>query len=126
MPRVIRKLRHWKQRYSPNAAFICRRRMTWSGRVYEPGDPIPQELSNNKGKLRRFWESRWIELAEFSGDSPDDITTGSFQPSLPAGAVLEQRGSWFIVTLPDGTLHKAQGRGAYHELLMEVGDAPKG
>ena len=49
-----RRLRHWKQRYAPNAAFIWRRRILFGGKTYEPGEQIPAELAANKAKLRRF------------------------------------------------------------------------
>ena len=63
--RLIRKLRHWKQRWDPNAEFIFRRRTRYSGEVFEAGDLIPETLANNRAKLRRFWEAKRIELAEF-------------------------------------------------------------
>ena len=71
---TIRKIRHWKQRFDPNAALICRRLMVWDGVSYEPGDVIPEGLAANKAKLRRFWESQWIELApppEEPADPPE-------------------------------------------------------
>ena len=115
---AVHKLRHWKQQYHPNAAFICRRRMAWGGRVYLPGAPIPAELAANKAKLRRFWEAGWIELAEFQAP---DVATGQLGfGGLPKGATLEQRGSWYVVTLPDGTEHKAQGSKARDALLAEL------
>ena len=91
MTQTIRKLRHWKQRYDPNAAFICRRRIQWSSRTYEPGSSIPDELTANKAKLRRFWEAGWIELAEFQ--APDVATGQPAEPELSEEATLEQRGS---------------------------------
>ena len=128
MPLVMGKLRSWKQRYDPKAAFICRRRLRWGGLVYEPGNLIPDELAANKGKLRRFWEAGWIELAEF--EAPN-VATGqpvrtavegpeSADLTLPDGASLEQRGSWYVLTMADGTESKVQGREAYHALLEEL------
>lgn len=118
MTQTIRKVRHWKQRYDANAAFICRRRMMWGDRTYEPGDPIPEGLAANKAKLRRFWESRWIELAEFQ--APDVATGQPAEPELPEGMTLEQRGAWYVVTMPDGSERKAMGREARDELLAEL------
>lgn len=71
--RIIRKLRHWKQRFDPNAAFICRRPMEWAEKQYDVGDEIPEGLRENRTKLRLFWEAHRIELAEF--EMPD-VTTG--------------------------------------------------
>ncbi len=74
----VRTLRHWKQRFDKNAEFVFRRTKKWTGREYLPGDPIPEELAANPAKLRRFWESNMIELAEFeepnvlTGQAPED------------------------------------------------------
>lgn len=70
--KIVRKLRHWKQQYEKNAAFICRRAMEWDGVDYDIGDPIPEGLFLNKGKLENFWEADWIELAEFEDEDEDD------------------------------------------------------
>lgn len=74
MARRIRALRHWKQRFDPNAAFVWRKRTEWGDQVFEPGDPIPDEIIEEMGrtKLRRFWESHFVELAEF--EDPDVLS----------------------------------------------------
>lgn len=64
-PVVIGKLRHWKQRFEPDAAFIWRRDMQYGSEAFKAGDLIPQALFENKYKLRLFWESKTIELARF-------------------------------------------------------------
>ena len=85
MATVIRRLRHWKQRYAPNAAFIWRRRLLFNGTLYEPGDQIPAELVANKSKLRRFWEGQIIELAEF--EAPAHKAPEPEPPEPPAATV---------------------------------------
>ena len=115
---MMRRLRHWKQRYDPNAAFVCRRPLTWDGQTYQPGDRIPDGLSANQGKLRRFWETGWIELAEFA--APDVATGQPHQPTSPEGVSVARRGSWYILTLPDGSERKAQGQGERDALLAEL------
>ena len=57
--KIIRKLRHWKQRFDKNAKFVWRKFVTYDGEQYVPGDDIPEKLAESKTKLRRFWESRW-------------------------------------------------------------------
>lgn len=69
MRKIIRKLRHWKQRFDKNAEFIFRRRLVWGGKTYVPGDPIPKALAQSPTKLRRFWESSTVELTLF--EDPD-------------------------------------------------------
>ena len=133
---VVRKLRHWKQRYDPHASFICRRRLQWGGLKYEPGDPTPDGLAANKGKLRRFWEAGWIELAEFKApnvvtglpmetpvedpERPVEVLDGA-ETAYAAVPQVERRGSWHVVTMPDGSERKALGRKKLNELLAEIG-----
>lgn len=109
--RLVRKLRHWKQRFDKNAKFIWRRPIVFQGNKVREGDPIPQALENNPTKLRRFWESKVIELAEFAapnvatGQVPAEVTTyteGQKVPweGLPAGVSIEKgKGSWFVITV---------------------------
>ena len=83
--RLVRKLRHWKQRYDKNAEFVWARVLVWQGEQVVPGEPIPEDLNSNKTKLRRFWESRVIQLAEF--EDPD-VATGEV-PEIPEPQVGE-------------------------------------
>ena len=67
-PVVVAKLRHWKQRFDPAAAFIWRRDIQYGSESFKVGELIPQDLLDNKYKLRLFWEGKLIELAIF--DAP--------------------------------------------------------
>lgn len=78
----VRTLRHWKQRFDKNAAFVFRRRIIYDGKQYKPGDAIPKVLQSNPTKLRRFWESKTIELALF--EAPD-VATGKKGKKQAAG-----------------------------------------
>lgn len=75
--RAVRKIRHWKQRYDKNAAFVWRKNTTWTkqtpgkrGRqvVFPAGSVVPTWVREAMGgaKLRRFWEAHRIELLEFN------------------------------------------------------------
>lgn len=134
-PKVIRKLRHWKQQFDKNAAFIWRRRMLYRGTITVPGTPIPEFLANNRTKLRRFWESQVIELAEF--DAPNVATgvvaekrtyqTGdilSFE-DLPDDVVIEKgKGSWFAITR--GTnVFKVNGQANLDQAVEELREEAK-
>jgi hypothetical protein len=77
--RKVRTLRHWKQRYDKNAKFIWRKPLTWAGKKVTVGDPIPEDFQ--PAKLRRFWESGVIELAEFK--EPKNILTGGDMANKP-------------------------------------------
>ncbi len=78
MRKKVRTLRHWKQRFDRDAEFIWRCPLTYGGECQRPGDPIPPALMANKAKLRRFWESGTIELAQF--EEPN-VLTGQPTPS---------------------------------------------
>ena len=103
MPTVTRRLRHWKQRYAPNAAFIFRRRMLFGGKICHPGEQIPAELAANKAKLRRFWEGQIIELAEFEAPAPELPEPDEVAPELLEGGVyaVDIDGTSATVTEPE-------------------------
>ena len=126
MAQKVRTLRHWKQRYNKNAKFIFRRPIVFGGVDYKAGDPIPKELENNPAKVRRFWESQAIELAEF--EAPN-VATGQPEPEentveiegLPEGIVVRKTGGpWFEVTDLDGDVHKVKGNKALEELVQTL------
>ena len=111
MPTATRRLRHWKQRYEPNAAFIWRRRLLFGGKTYEPGERIPAELAANKSKLRRFWEGQIIELAEF------EIETSS---PIRVKIIKSGTSGWYTVIMPDGEELKSNGPTALKALLRKL------
>ena len=117
----IRKLRHYKQRFKyPDAEFIFRRSMLYGGVMYQAGDRIPALLQAKPAKLRRFWEARRIELAEFEAKAytaAGDVVGA--EPSAPVFPT-EQRGSWFYVQTPDGE-RRVQGHAALADLLAGYG-----
>lgn len=74
--KIVRRLRHWKQRFNKNAEFIWRRPTVAGGVQYNAGDLIPDTLKNNPAKLRSFWEAKRIELADF--EAPN-VATGQVE-----------------------------------------------
>ena len=89
--RKVRKLRHWKQRFDKNAAFIWRKPVFWMGEEVKVADPIPEELANTPNKLRRFWESGIIELAEF--EEPN-VVSGRVEPKVEPTQTLIGHDDW--------------------------------
>lgn len=65
------KLRHWKQRFDKDAAFVWRKSILYGKGYTKIGGKIPKELAADRNRLRRFWESGVIELKEFK--EPQDI-----------------------------------------------------
>lgn len=96
-PRPVRSLRHWKQRFDPGAQFIWRRAVIWNGEKVKLGSPVPQALLDQPTKLRRFWESSTIELAQF--EAPD-VQTGEVTPAAPKVApedlIAKEGNAWTV------------------------------
>lgn len=113
-PKIIRKLRHWKQQYDKNAVFICRRSFKWDDIVTEIGDEIPAGLFEMKAKLENFWEADWIELAEF--EEPEAVKSKAADAKadeliIPDGVTVEAgKGAWVTITLPNGDVVKKNGK----------------
>lgn len=91
-PRPVRKLRHWKQQFDPRAKFVWRKNLRFAGEQMVAGDIVPDGLLKPT-KLRRFWESGIIELAEF--ETPD-VATG--RPKAPVARHLG--GGWYSIKFP--------------------------
>ncbi len=87
MRRKVRILRHWKQRFRKDAEFIWRRPVIYAGEKCNPGDSIPDILAVNVAKLRRFWESGTIELAQF--EDPN-VLTGRVARSTPSEDMVRE------------------------------------
>ena len=122
--RKVRTLRHWKQQYDKNAKFVWRRGGVYAGVPHEIGDDIPETLFKNKTKLRRFWDSGWIELAEF--EDAGLIPRNELDLDLPQGIeipddvqVTKGNGSWFHVTV-DGKDGKFNGKKALADFIVTL------
>lgn len=101
----------------------------------ERGAPVAPELLANRHRLKRLWYARRIDVLEAVTDPPPSDTQESSTDSgtsdadpplvnpdlLPEGATVERRGvAWFIVTLADGTEHKAHGKAKLDALLADL------
>lgn len=86
----VRRLRHWKQRFDKDAAFIWRQARMFNGVMTVPGELVPDEVLKDRNKLKRLWEASCIELAEFD-DISNSLTgerrSASKKEEVPAGAV---------------------------------------
>lgn len=117
--RVVRKLRHWKQRFDPTARFVFRRRCRFAGKQYQRGDEIPESLRKKRLKLEDFWEAGVIELLGW-GELVGVHETLSLP--MPEGVSIKHKGNhWYILTLPDGEEVKLQGRKRVEAWVAENG-----
>lgn len=86
----VRRLRHWKQRFDKDAAFVWRQARMFNGVMTVPGELVPDEVLKDRNKLKRLWEASCIELAEFD-DISNSLTgerrSASKKEEVPAGAV---------------------------------------
>lgn len=126
MARRIRPLRHWKQRFNPNARFIFRKQTRWDGSTtFQPGDEVPPGLLPPH-KLRRFWEAGRVELAEF--DEPRDVSTGfnhaednpERAQALGETSVTSLGGNWYLIKAADGREFKERGKAKMNARLDEL------
>jgi hypothetical protein len=59
-----RRVRHWKQRFNPAAAFVWARHLVFEGKAKKPGQKVTKsKISRNK--LARLWYARFIEEASW-------------------------------------------------------------
>lgn len=81
----IRKLRHWKQQYNKDAAFVWRKDVTWHGKKIKRGTKVSKTILEEMGgaKLRRMWESHTIELFEFQPTVMERAEPASFSFEQP-------------------------------------------
>ena len=112
MQRKVRTLRHWKQRFNKNAKFVWRRSLTFQGKRTKIGDEIPDTLADNPTKLRRFWESSVIELAEF--EDPD-VTTGQVAEVETPEPEKQGNSKWSIEGLDEVFKTKKAAKAAWLE-----------
>lgn len=134
--RKVRTLRHYRQRFLPGAAFIFRRPRVWMGKQYQTGDPCPESLVSNRAKCETFWENEWIELAQFEEILEAAKVSGSLMDlaehgiAVPERVLVERKGTWYEISLPDGQREKVNGREGVRAFLAElprsVLEGPKG
>lgn len=133
--RRVRTLRHWKQRFDRNARMVWRKRTTWSQELqFEAGEEIPPEIIKQIGpaKLRRFWESHFIELQGFEDPdvgtgqvaevpTPEPVQTTSGEFEVPEGVTVKGAGGWYTVSDDgDGDPIRVRGKDQLQELLQTI------
>ncbi len=117
-------LRHWKQRFDPDADLVFRKRMVirgWGVDVAEPGDRVPQEMKDHFGvhRLRIWWEGGFLQIedtaeleAPSAGAGEDltrDPTSGVTQPPKTLQSVVHVGGGYYDVT-QDGVTTRIRGK----------------
>jgi len=119
----VRRLRHWKQRFDKDAAFIWRTSKLFAGKMTEPGAPLDAEFVNNprnRNKIRSLWEAGMIELAQF--DQVVNVATGERQSQVDANTIdpkdlLVKEGNKWTVIGSDETFRTKKEALAHAETL---------
>jgi hypothetical protein len=111
-----RHVRHWREKWSPDAELVFTRRLKlgldpkkpW----VNPGDPVTEKLRDQLGirKLRTWWNARAVGLKEWAIEKPQ-------AEEVLAGSISVIGGGWYQVTLPDGTEHRVRGKKQAQALL---------
>lgn len=111
------KMRHWKQRFDPNAKMVLRRRMKLGGEWVEGGTVLSDELVAKMGRhrLRVWWEANVIELAP-EEKAENEAAVASDRPIRHTG------GGWYDVDLPDGSTERVHGKAAAEAMLLGEDD----
>lgn len=96
----VRRLRHWKQRFDPNAKFVWRTVKLFGGKETVPGEPLPEDFVNNprnRNKIFRLWEAGMIELAEFK--AVKNTLTGEREEATidPVDLLVKEGNKWTVI-----------------------------
>jgi len=127
-------MRHWKQRYSPDARLVFRKRMQLGAcgvDMVHPGDEVTQEMKETFGRhrLRIWWEGGFLEIQEVEeietdpagtpGEevNEDDLTQEEIDDAQPATNLEHVGAGWYDVTLQDGTVERVRGKVSAQLLL---------
>lgn len=62
---VVRKTRHWRQRWTDGAKYVFTKAFLYEGKMTKIGQPVPADLLTKakRHKLKSMWEARRIALA---------------------------------------------------------------
>lgn len=103
-------MRHWKQHFCADAEFVYRKRLNLGGGEWSSkGSPVDKAALGPK-KLRRFWDSNVIEIANWR---PLNV----IQRDEPA---VEPRGQgWYFIHWR-GITHRARGQGEVDALVARL------
>lgn len=110
-------LRHYKQRFDPDAEFVFRknRKLGLCGvALCHKGMPVTQEMKDTLGKhkLRNWWDAGLIELATKQESVEQENVDKDHNLGGPAmGPAMKHMGAgWYEVTLEDGTVERVRGK----------------
>lgn len=109
--RSPRKLRHWKERFRKDAAFIWARPIKWGGERVTPGDRVPQDLLDKPTKVRLFWEAKVIHLADFTAPN---VATGQITPVPEPDEYFDE----IMALAPEGVEVIVPTKGNWYEIVI--------
>jgi len=97
--RKTQRLRHWKQSFHPDAAFVWAKYTLYNGVQTIPGTAIPAELASKRNKVRRLWDAGFIKLTSFVAP---DVTTGQIAvPEAKSAVPTMPEAKSAVPTMPE-------------------------
>lgn len=104
------RLRHWKQRWDPDADLVFTKRLRLGLDPEKPfvtaGDPVPKDRFSIH-RLKVWWRAGYVQLADWL--APDERRRLQRQgKKLPTALRPTGRG-WYELTMPDGSIRKVRG-----------------
>tara|TARA_R110000803_G_scaffold20201_5_gene52232 strand:- start:11840 stop:12253 length:414 start_codon:yes stop_codon:yes gene_type:complete len=110
------KVRHWKQKWDPEAPLVFRKRLLLNGVQVGPGTVVTKEIRSALGedefsqqrRLKLWWDSGYLEIQNWGLD---------VKPAEETPQIVEGKRGWFKVTLADGSTKNVRGRQVAEALL---------
>lgn len=126
--RRISKVRHWKQRWDPEAELVWRRRARVGAGTVRPGDPV-DKTGLRLSRLLRLWNVGAIELRDFDPKAPAPrrgraarLRARATAPPVAAGSIRLVGGGWYEIALDgDPAPRRIRGREAMEEAAGLMG-----
>lgn len=87
-----------KERLNADTDLVWAKSLLWNGEQTKVGDPIPETLRANRGRLKSFWEARVITYPDDPRITPADVVTA--EAEAPADEVV-LTGTWRDLTYED-------------------------
>jgi len=111
----MRIVKHWKQVFNENGPFIFTRSMQLEDGRCMVGDDVPSYLSDNKHRMKMWWQADRIALKNWSYPEARPMTKSEVE-ARDVSVYADLGGAWFL--FPDG--EKVHGKKALEAKLATL------